>query len=109
MRTDDSPPFITINPSGNFIKKDDVRKEFINKLHTIPYLHVMPTQANFVLCEVLPPFTANGLALSLLKNDNNLVSACSAKKGIEPDRYVRFAIRSASDNQRLIRALLNLA
>ena len=87
----------------------EVRKEFINKLHTIPYLHVMPTQANFVLCEVLPPFTANGLALSLLKNDNILVSACCAKKGIEPDRYVRFAIRSASDNQRLIRALLNLA
>lgn len=85
-----------------------VRTEFLQELHAIPFLHVMPTQANFVLCEVQPPFTANGLALQLLKNDNILISACSAKKGIAPNKYVRLAIRSRSDNERLIAALRKL-
>ena len=60
---------------------------------------------NFVLCEVQPPFTANGLALTLLKNHNILVSACSAKKGIAPNRYIRLAVRSTEDNNRLAEAL----
>lgn len=82
-----------------------VREEFVNKLNEISFLHVMPTQANFVFCEILSPFTANGLALELLKNHNILVSACSAKKGIEPNKYVRIAVRNTADNNKLIEAL----
>lgn len=83
----------------------EVRSEFLQQLHTIPFLHVMPTQANFVLCEVLPPYTANHLAQWLLKRYNILISACSAKKGIAPNRYIRLAIRSKKDNDQLIEAL----
>lgn len=83
----------------------EVRGEFLKKLCEIPFLHVMPTQANFVLCEVKAPYTANDLALLLLKNHNILVSACSAKKGIVPNRYIRMAVRSTTDNNRLIEAL----
>lgn len=86
----------------------EVRREFLDGLNTIPYLHVMPTQANFVLCEVLPPLTANDLCLSLLKDHNILASACSAKKGIAPNKYVRFAVRSTSDNNRLLEALKDI-
>jgi histidinol-phosphate/aromatic aminotransferase/cobyric acid decarboxylase-like protein len=68
----------------------------------------MPTQANFVLCEVKAPYTANNLALKLLKDFNILISACSAKKGIEPDKYVRIAVRSKEDNDKLINALMSL-
>lgn len=82
-----------------------VRAAFVKELKTVPYLHVMPSQANFVLCEVLEPYTANDIALSLLKNHNILVSACSAKKGIAPNRYIRLAVRSTDDNNRLIDAL----
>ena len=77
-------------------------------MRQISCLQVMPTQANFVLCEVLPPYTANGIALTLLKDHNILVSACSAKKGIAPNRYIRMAVRSRSDNNRLIQALKQL-
>lgn len=83
----------------------EVRAQFLRGLAEVPYLHVMPTQANFVLCEVLPPYTAGGLALQLLRDANILVSACSAKKGIAPDRYVRLAVRSQEDNDRLLAAL----
>ena len=86
----------------------DVRAQFLGELTQIPYLHVMPTQANFVLCEVQPPHTANDLAKMLLQDHNILVSACSAKKGIEPNRYIRLAVRSKEDNDRLIEALKNL-
>lgn len=86
----------------------EVRAEFLAKLQEIPFLHVMPTQANFVLCEVQEPFTANGLAVRLLKDANVLISACSAKKGIAPNKYIRLAVRSKSDNDRLIEALKNI-
>ena len=90
------------------VKFIEVRADFIEQLQQISCLHVMPTQANFVLCEVLPPYTANGIALTLLKDHNILVSACSAKKGIAPNRYIRMAVRSRSDNNRLIQALKQL-
>lgn len=86
----------------------NVRSEFLKELNTISYLHPMPTQANFVFCEVLPPFTAQSVALALLKKHNILISACGAKKGIEPNRYIRLAIRSTADNRCLIEALKNL-
>lgn len=85
-----------------------VRSKFVNELQKIPYLHVVPTQANFVFCEVLAPYTANSLALSLLKNHNILISACSAKKGIEANKYIRLAVRSTADNNQLIAALKDL-
>lgn len=86
----------------------EVRGEFLQKLREIPFLHVMPTQANFVLCEVEAPYTANSLALELLKKHNILVSACSAKKGIAPNKYIRMAVRSTDDNNRLIEALMSI-
>lgn len=90
------------------VKFIEVRADFMEQLQQISCLHVMPTQANFVLCEVLPPYTANGIALTLLKDHNILVSACSAKKGIAPNRYIRMAVRSRSDNNRLVQALKQL-
>lgn len=82
-----------------------VRAIFLKELNAIPFLHVMPTQANFVLCEVKSPYTATELVITLLKEHNILLSACSAKKGLEPNRYIRIAVRSAPDNERLINAL----
>ena len=82
-----------------------VRHTFLQQLKEIPFLHVMPTQANFVLCEVREPYTASQLAQRLLRDHNILISACSAKKGIAPNRYVRLAVRSQEDNERLIDAL----
>ena len=85
-----------------------VRGAFLQQLKGIPFLHVMPTQANFVLCEVREPYTASQLAQRLLRDHNILISACSAKKGIAPNRYVRLAVRSQEDNERLIDALKSI-
>lgn len=85
------------------------REDFLRKLNEIPFLNVMPTQANFVLCEVLTPYTANSIALGLLDDHNILVSVCGAKKGMTSNKYIRFAIRNTEDNNKLIEALRNLA
>ena len=86
----------------------EARRIMLDHLKEIPFLHVMPTQANFVFCEVLPPFTAKSLATALIENGQVLVSASLAKKGITPNRYVRIAVRSIEDNEKLIRVLKEL-
>lgn len=85
-----------------------IRKEFWDGLQSVPYLHVMPTQANFFFCEVLPPYNSNDIVISMLKKHNILMSSCSAKKAIEPNRYMRIAVRTAEENQRLVKALKEL-
>ena len=81
------------------------RNSFGNQLRTIDFLRVMPSQANYFLVEVLPPYTANGLVLRMLKEHNILLRDCSGKAGFDGKQYMRIAVRSHNDNQRLIEAL----
>ena len=69
----------------------------------------MPSQANYFFLEVLPPYQPKELCAILLSKYNILASACLAKKGIEPNRYMRIAVRNHSDNNRFIEALKELA
>ena len=81
------------------------RRDFEAQLRTIPYLRVMPSQANYFLCEVLPPLTARGIVLAMLKQFNILTRDCSDKAGFDGRQYMRFAVRSHADNARLIQGL----
>ncbi len=90
------------------LKFQQVRKEFEEGLLSIPFLHVMPTQANFFFCEVLPPYTSNEIVISMLKKHNILMSSCSAKKAIQPNKYMRIAVRTSEDNNRLVEALKSI-
>lgn len=85
------------------------RADFEVALRQIPFLRVMPSQANYFFLEVLPPYKPKELCAILLKRFNILASACLAKKGIAPDRYMRIAIRNHADNERFIQALKELA
>ena len=89
-----------------FVKERD---DFEQQLHTIPFLHVMPSQANYFLCEVLPPYTANEVVIYMLKQYNILTRDCSKKTGLNPNKqYMRISVRSHEDNARLIQALKEL-
>lgn len=88
-----------------FIK---AREDFEKDLKTIPFIKVMPSQANYFFLEVLPPYKPKELCAILLKNYNILASACLAKKGIEPNRYMRIAVRNHGDNAKFIKALREL-
>ena len=84
------------------------REDFEVELKEIPFIRVMPSQANYFFLEVLPPYKPKELCTILLEKYNILASACLAKKGIEPDRYLRIAVRNHGDNEKFIKALKEL-
>ena len=82
------------------------RDSFEQELRTIPFLHVMPTQANYFLCEVLPPYKASEIVIYMLKQHNILTRDCSLKPGLDPNKqYMRIAVRNHEDNMRLVEGL----
>ena len=84
----------------------DERDRFEASLRTIPFLRVMPSQANYFLCEVLPPYTASEIVINMLKQHNILTRDCSGKPGLNPDKqYMRIAVRNTEDNTRLVEGL----
>ena len=86
----------------------DERQRFEASLRTISFLRVMPSQANYFLCEVLPPYTASEIVISMLKKHNILTRDCSGKPGLNPDKqYMRIAVRNTEDNTRLVEGLKN--
>ncbi len=88
------------------IKFGQVRDRMFSGLSAITYLRVIPSQANYFLCEVMPPFTAHGLALELLTRGNILIKDCSSKRGFpEGAQFIRIAVRDTADNDALIEAL----
>ena len=80
------------------------RQRFFNGLQEISYLRVIPSQANYFLCEVLAPFNAHELAVRMLNEKNILIKDCSAKKAFNGRSYIRIAIRNTQDNDRLLQA-----
>ena len=85
------------------------RDSFEQELRTIPFLHVMPTQANYFLCEVLPPYKASEIVIYMLKQHNILTRDCSLKPGLDPNKqYMRIAVRNHEDNTRLTEGLRTL-
>ena len=90
---------------GKFIKE---RADFEQQLRSISFLRVMPSQANYFLCEILPPRTANEVVLYMLKHHNILTRDCSNKPGLDGRQYMRIAVRNHEDNTRLIEGLREL-
>ena len=77
------------------------RETFYTELQSIPYLRVIPSQANYFLCEVIAKYTSSELTQKLIENDV-IVSNCGLKSNMFGYNLVRFAIRSRKDNARLI-------
>ena len=77
------------------------RQRYVEELQAIEYLRVIPSEANYVLCEVLAPHTPRELAIHLLKNANILIKDCTSKCNAP---FIRLAVRDTKDNNRLIEA-----
>lgn len=83
------------------------RERFYSLLQQIPYLHVMPSQANYFLCEVTDRFTSKELTRILLDQDV-LISNCGRKKNMGDRNLVRIAVRSKDDNNKLFSILKSI-
>lgn len=90
---------------GKFLKE---RADFEQQLRSIGFLRVIPSQANYFLCEILPPYTANEVVLYMLKHHNILTRDCSNKPGLDGKQYMRIAVRNHEDNTKLIEGLKGL-
>ena len=84
------------------------RQRFYEELSKIPFLRVIPSEANYFLCEVLPPYTSHGLTEKLLSKHNILIKDCSMKKGFNGRNYIRIAIRNTKNNDYLINCMATM-
>ena len=85
------------------------REIFGSELSEIPFLRVIPSQANYFLCEITGRFTSHELTIRLLTEFNILIKDCSSKKGFKADKeFIRIAIRDRKDNNRLVQVLKSL-
>lgn len=83
------------------------RNSFYKKMNKISYLRVIPSQANFFLCEIIHKFTSAELIEILIEHDV-LISDCGQKSNMNGKNIVRFAIRGREDNDQLIKILKDL-
>ena len=80
------------------------RDRFFQQLQSIDYLRVIPSQANFFLCEVMGKLSSTELTKILL-DKNVLIKDCSTKSAFRNKNYIRIAIRDKKDNDKLIQIL----
>ena len=78
------------------------RRRFQEALAALPGLRVIPSQANYVMVELLDGRSATELTARLLEKDV-LVKDLSAK--LSGKTYLRLAVRNTQDNDRLLAAL----
>ncbi len=81
------------------------RNLFYKELLTVDYLRVIPSQANYFLCEVTDRFTSSELAMILLDKYNLLIKDCGTKSAFLGKNYIRLAIRDREDNSYLVSKL----
>lgn len=84
------------------------RSRFEKGLSAIPFIRVIPSQANYFLVEVTEKYTSGELTELLMQQFNILIKDCDTKQGLKGKNYVRIAIRDQKDNDKLIDALKHL-
>lgn len=84
------------------------RNVFFNELREIPFLRVIPSQANYFLCEIIGKYTSAQLTSILLDQSNILIKDCGGKSAFAGKNYIRIAIRDRNDNKALIDKLKEL-
>lgn len=82
------------------------RERFHGKLSQVSFLRVIPSEANYFMCEVIGGrFTSRELAIRLLRDYEILIKDCSGKDAFSGKQYVRLAVRNTADNDKLVNAL----
>lgn len=86
----------------------EVREKFYEELKQINFLRVIPSQANYFLCEVTSKYTSAELCELLIEKDI-IISNCGKKKHMDGRNLVRLAVRNEADNAQLVEVLKSLA
>ena len=81
------------------------RNRFINELSNFKAIRIIPTQANYIMAEIVNGVTAKELNMELLDRYNILIKDLTEKIKDNDRQYVRIAIRNTEDNDKLINGL----
>ncbi len=84
------------------------RKERIrlnSLLKEINGLRIIPSQANYIMAEVTTGMTAKELTRRLIINHNILIKNLVAKLNTDGRQYVRIAIKTPEENDKLVRGI----
>lgn len=115
----DKIPIWNINSFGEFYMQiaekyrkdyvlaiDKIKQErtiFAAELEHMPFIRIIPSQANYIMCELINGITSSELAEFLLKH-SILIKDLSHKIN-NGKQYIRLAVRRREENQYLIQSL----
>ena len=78
--------------------------QFLDNLRKNKNIRVIPSQANYFLCEILNGYTATDFTKTLLDKYNILIKDLSHKKGFSGE-YVRIAVKKPEENGKIVDAI----
>lgn len=84
-----------------------VREKFVEQINRISWLRAVPTQANYIMCELLDSRKSCDVCAALLDRDRLLVKDLTSKIG-NGRQYIRVAVRREEENNELIEAFRSL-
>ena len=87
---------------SSLAKLRDARSQMAAALDAHPRLRVMPSQANFLLVELVDTISAQELTARLLVDHEILIKDLSSKIRRDGRQFVRLAIRTVEENERLV-------
>ena len=82
----------------------DVRKDMSDKLSEIKRIKVYPSQANYIMFELLDDIQSLDVCETILDSYNILIKDLSPKQGFEK-QYIRVAVKTPEENNELVNAL----
>lgn len=81
------------------------RKRYAEGLSKNKHLRVIPSQANYVMAEVLGGMTAEALTRTLIVKHNILIKNLSPKMDVNNRQYIRLAVKTKEEDDAIIAAL----
>ena len=86
-------------------KFKNVRREYVKMLEEVPHLRVIPSQANYLMCELTGEMTSRELTEELLNEYSILIKDLSNKNGFSGKSYIRVAVKRPEENEKLVEAM----
>ncbi|SCY65008.1 aminotransferase class I/II-fold pyridoxal phosphate-dependent enzyme [Butyrivibrio sp. INlla14] len=81
------------------------RKRYTEGLSKNKHLRVIPSQANYVMAEVLGGMSAEALTRTLIVKHNILIKNLSPKMDVNNRQYIRLAVKTKEEDDAIIAAL----
>lgn len=69
---------------------------------------MIPSQANYFMCEVYGRYNSAQLTEQLLDQYHILIKDCASKNGFQENRYIRVAVKTREENDRFAEAVQKL-